>query len=308
MAGVFLSYRRTERRRAGRVARNLANRFGKDLVFQDVEDIEAGDRWRESIQAAIMSAEVVVAAIGPRWLVDEQGRRRLNDPDDVLRTELVEALNLEKAIVPVLLGGAEMPAPKDIPAALAEVSERQAIRVDDRTWNKDIERLLARLRALLLPNRATEPLERVQREVHELQVQFFKRLQSDLDVPGSLELAQRTLVTLNHVSPLYPDDVYLQIARAYSHKNCAIALLELDRATEASDNLDTADEVFSTLLDEYPGDASVWDGKGSVLATRGELKESLAYFDRAIELRPDYVEARQNRDAVLSALEGQSTP
>ena len=43
-----------------------------------------------------------------------------------------------------------------------------------------------------------------------------------------------------------------------------------------------------------------------MLATRGQLKKSLPYFERAIELKPDYVEARQTRDAVVDALEGSS--
>ncbi|MGZ6613112.1 MAG: toll/interleukin-1 receptor domain-containing protein [Solirubrobacteraceae bacterium] len=71
MAGVFLSYRRIEQARVVRLARNLSNRFGADLLFRDVEDIAGGQRWRDSIRAAIDQAEVVLVAIGPRWLVDE---------------------------------------------------------------------------------------------------------------------------------------------------------------------------------------------------------------------------------------------
>ena len=65
-------------------------------------------------------------------------------------------------------------------------------------------------------------------------------------------MAQRTLATLDSISPLYPDDVYLQAVRGYTHKNCAIALLDFGRDREASEELKTADQVFTTLLDEYP--------------------------------------------------------
>jgi len=126
VAGVFLSYRRAERKWADRLARNLGNRFGRDLVFQDVEDIPIGQRWRDVIGDAIAGAEVVLAAIGRYWLVDEQGRRRLEDPEDVLLGELEEALALGKPIVPVLVGGARMPRRDQLPEALAELSESSA--------------------------------------------------------------------------------------------------------------------------------------------------------------------------------------
>jgi tetratricopeptide (TPR) repeat protein len=302
VAGVFLSYRRVERAWADRLARNLANRFGADLVFQDVEDIAGGQRWRDSIHGAIEAAEVVAAAIGPHWLVDDSGRRRLDEPGDVLRAELVEALELEKPMVPVLLGGAAMPAGHEVPEVLSDLTERQAIRLDDLTWNIDVERLLERVRALILPTRGSEPLPLIKEELGRLQGDFFTRLEGD-DVAGALDVAQRTLATLDRISPLYPEDVYLQAVRGYTHKNCAIALLSFGRDADASARLDAADRVFTTLLDEYPDDPSASDGKGSVLATRGELKESLPYFERAIELKPDFVEARQNRDAVVQALE-----
>lgn len=301
VAGVFLSYRRLEHVWADRLARSLANRFGADLVFQDVEDIAGGQRWRAAIRTAIQGAEVVVVAIGPCWLVDQAGRRRLDEPDDVLRAELVEALELDKPIVPVLVGDAAMPGRHDLPDALAEFAEHQAVQLGEATWNIDVERLLDRVRALILPTRRSEPLAHVAEELMRLQGDFFARLDAG-DVAGALDIAQRTLVTLNHISPLYPDDVFLQIVRGYTHKNCAIALLRFGRDAEAAERLDASDQVFTTLLEEYPNEPSAWDGKGSVLATRGQLRESLPYFERAIELKPDYPEARQNRDAVVRAL------
>src|SRR4051812_17701076 len=192
MAGVFLSYRRVESAWATKLARSLANRFGKDLVFQDVEDIAGGDRWRDRIEAAIETAEIVLVVIGPQWLVDEQQRRRLDDPEDVLRAELSEALNLGRAIIPVLVGDATMPGPSDIPGELADLTEHQAMPLPDRDWNENLERLLERVRGLLLPGRDSEPLERVQREVHERQVEFFGLLAQDR-LADALEVAQRTL-------------------------------------------------------------------------------------------------------------------
>jgi hypothetical protein len=44
MSGVFISYRRADSSRwANRLCDHLSMRFGKDLVFQDVEDIQFVD-------------------------------------------------------------------------------------------------------------------------------------------------------------------------------------------------------------------------------------------------------------------------
>lgn len=301
VAGVFLSYRRAELEWANRLARNLGNRFGRDLVFQDVEDIPIGHRWRDVIGDAITGAEVILAAIGPYWLVDKQDRRRLEDPDDVLRGELVEALTLGKPIVPVLVGGAEMPTRDDIPDALAELTERERTELADGTWNADVERLLKQLRVLILPTRGSEPLSRVEEELGRLEQEFWWRDNAGQSA-DALETAQRTLALLDRVSPLYPQAVFLQIMRGYAHKNRAIELFALERDEEARGELDASDRVFTTLVEEFPEEPSAWDGKGSVLAMQGHLEESLPYFDRAIEIKPDYWQPRENRKNILAEL------
>jgi hypothetical protein len=301
MAGVFLSYRRAEREWANRLARNLGNRFGRDLVFQDVEDIPIGQRWRDVIGDAITGAEVILAAIGPYWLVDKQDRRRLDDPEDVLRGELVDALTRGKPIVPVLVGGAKMPNRDDIPEALAELTEREGAELADATWNADVERLLEQLRVLILPTRGSEPLSRVEEELGRLEQEFWGRHNAG-ESADALDTAQRTLAMLDRVSPLYPQAVFLQIMRGYSHKNRAIELFALERDEEARGELDASDRVFTTLVEEFPEEPAAWDGKGSVLAMQGHLEESLPYFDRAIVIKPDYWQPRENRKNILAEL------
>jgi hypothetical protein len=41
------------------------------------------------------------------------------------------------------------------------------------------------------------------------------------------------------------------------------------------------------LLDEYPDDPAAWDGRGSVLAVRGDLEVSLPYFEEALGARSE---------------------
>jgi hypothetical protein len=75
--GIFVSYRRIEGQWADRLSRHLGNRFGNDLVFQDVDDIAGGEKWRDKIVAAIHDAEVILVMIGPYWLVDHMGATAL---------------------------------------------------------------------------------------------------------------------------------------------------------------------------------------------------------------------------------------
>src|SRR5690242_19550992 len=93
--GIFVSYRRQESSHlAGRVADRLADRFGETQVFIDVDTIEPGVDFAEEIRRAVAACTVLVAIIGSAWLTatDEQGRRRLDDPDDLVRQEIEAAL------------------------------------------------------------------------------------------------------------------------------------------------------------------------------------------------------------------------
>jgi hypothetical protein len=55
--------------------------------------------------------QVLLAVIGPTWLTvtDERGRRRLDDPDDIVRLEIEAALAREVRVIPILVEGAVMP-------------------------------------------------------------------------------------------------------------------------------------------------------------------------------------------------------
>jgi len=296
--GIFVSYRRIEKKWADRLAKNLGNRFGNDLVFQDVDDIAGGEEWRKKITGAIRNAEVFLVMIGPHWLIDPEGQRRLDDDEDVLRGEVEDALTQKKNILPVLVGNNEMPDAKDLPNDIAALTGFNATPISDANWNRDIGGLLDRIRDLLTATREREPLEKVQQELYRLQQEFFAAVDRDQGLADALDIAQHTLALLDRVNPLYPADTYLQAVRGYTHKNLAIALLRFQRDEEGNSHLAVADQVFTTLLEEYPEDPSAWDGKGSVEFMKGRLEEARRCFERALELYPGYTEARRNLNAV----------
>ena len=109
---VFISYRREETAYpAGWLFDRLADRFGRGQIFKDIDSIQLGDDFVEVITAAVGSCDVLLALIGDRWLTitDEQGRARLDDPEDFVRLELEAALTRNVRVIPILVEGARMP-------------------------------------------------------------------------------------------------------------------------------------------------------------------------------------------------------
>jgi TIR domain-containing protein len=147
---VFISYRRGDSAgHAGRLRDCLVDSLGREAVFMDVEDIPAGARFEQVIAGRIRAAPSVVVVISRFWLTaaDEAGRRRLDDPADWVRRELEMALALGKRVIPVLLGGAPMPAEADLPASLAALAGLNAVVIGDANFRRDAEALAEKLDA-----------------------------------------------------------------------------------------------------------------------------------------------------------------
>lgn len=148
---IFVSYRRGDSAAyAGRLYDALGSRFGEENVFMDVDAIELGSDFHEAIEAAISACDVAIALIGRNWLsiADEEGRRRLDDPEDVLRLELESALARDLVVIPACVQGAALPAPGELPPPLAPLARRQAAELRDTSWGVDVARLFARLEEL----------------------------------------------------------------------------------------------------------------------------------------------------------------
>lgn len=302
MSAVFLSYRRVDSEAwCRRLSDHLSLRFGDDMVFRDVDDLKAGMQWQREIDAALRGTRVVLVLIGPLWFAKRQ-RLRLADPRDVLRREITMALKSpRRKVVPVLLGGASLPDPLQLPRPLRALCAWQAVSLRDRQWRSDVERLVERLREVMpAPRSAQSPLEQIHRRLQQEQDRYFELL--DPRPQQALALARATLKTLNRVCPLHPQDADLQLVRGYTHKNIAMALQRRGQPEGAEQALDEAWRTFSTAARERPGDAGAWNGMGSVCMLRGQLKQALRCIERALRLEPGYQAAIHDKAVVLAAL------
>jgi hypothetical protein len=143
---IFLNYRREDTAgHAGRLYEALAEQFGPGSVFMDIDTIRAGEDFSVVVRNAVGSSDSVVAVIGSSWLDVRggDGSRRLDNPEDYVRLELEGALQERVRVVPVLVQGAKMPSPEQLPLSLAPLARRQAVEVSDNRWSYDVGRLIS---------------------------------------------------------------------------------------------------------------------------------------------------------------------
>lgn len=149
---VYISYRRRtdEGNTASRLADFLRRAVGAERVFIDVDSVKVGESFRDVVRGGIEHASAVLVLIGPQWLdvPSGPGSRRLDDPQDSVRQELELALELGKVVVPVLIDGATLPGPDDLPPSLAGLSRRQALVIRKETFDSDAGRLVSVLESL----------------------------------------------------------------------------------------------------------------------------------------------------------------
>ena len=153
---IFISYRREETAyAAGWLFDRLAERFGPDQIFKDVDSIELGEDFVREINRAVGSTDVLLALIGDRWLTvtDDDGVRRLDHSEDFVRIEIEAALSRDVRVIPILIDGATMPREAELPPSLAPLARRQALELDPARFQSDTSRLLAAIETALAEQR-----------------------------------------------------------------------------------------------------------------------------------------------------------
>jgi TIR domain len=127
MTGIFINYRGDDSQTAAvLIDQHLTARFGSDLVFLDCRSIPAGMDFVDELLRRVRTCSALLVVIGPHWLTltNEVGRRRIDDPQDWLRREIVEALTHGLRVIPVLLDGVTLPAEEDLPADIAGLNRQ----------------------------------------------------------------------------------------------------------------------------------------------------------------------------------------
>jgi hypothetical protein len=135
----------------------MVARFGEHNVFMDV-DLEPGVDFVDRITQAVSECHVLIEVIGPTWatIKDAEGEVRLADPEDFVRLELETAMQRpDVTVIPVLVAGAEMPAPRDLPPEVRAITRRNALQLSHERWRSDVGRLIRALERLLAETTAS---------------------------------------------------------------------------------------------------------------------------------------------------------
>jgi hypothetical protein len=114
----------------------------------DVASIEGGIDYLQVIRDTIASCDVCVAVIADNWwsASDASGARRLDDPSDLLRVELVGALRAGISVIPCIVDEAEFPAESELPEELRPLANRQQVNIAHRSFDRDTDVLIRAIR------------------------------------------------------------------------------------------------------------------------------------------------------------------
>jgi len=140
---VFISYRREDTApAAGRVYDRLCRLISKSNVFFDVSTISGGEIYDRKIMTEIERSEAALVFIGKSWLMSN-GRMRLQEPDDYVRAEVRAVLARPMLVLPVLVDGAQMPPPDQLPDDIRALSTRNALTLRHESFDDDTENIVA---------------------------------------------------------------------------------------------------------------------------------------------------------------------
>jgi len=149
---IILSYRREDSAGVtGRIFDRLAQEFGTDRVFMDIDSMPAGVDFHEHLQQILADCGALLVVIGKSWRSQRKGQpARIMDPDDWVRMEVETALERGIPVVPLLIDGATLPSRDQLPEPLWPLLRRNALPVDSgRDFHAQLSRLVRDLRRQL---------------------------------------------------------------------------------------------------------------------------------------------------------------
>jgi len=159
---IFISYRREDSGGwAGRVADRLTAAFGGTNVFFDVDAINPGSDFVRNLSDRENKSDVLLAVIGRDWLTvrEQDGRRRIDNPDDYVRLEISSALRNKIRVIPMLVSGARMPQAHEVPQDLADLVRREAVEITDSSFHPIIDELVRILSREARHRQATKDID-----------------------------------------------------------------------------------------------------------------------------------------------------
>ena len=142
---VFISYRRED---TAPVARLVYDRLWRVLskanVFFDVSTIAGGEDFQSKIASGIGKSDATLVLIGEGWLKESPTRKiRIWEENDYVRSEVREALARPLLLLPILVSGASMPKPEQLPEDIRAITMKSALPLRHESFEDDVENILS---------------------------------------------------------------------------------------------------------------------------------------------------------------------
>ncbi|MEM9430169.1 MAG: toll/interleukin-1 receptor domain-containing protein [Pseudomonadota bacterium] len=154
---IFISHRRED---AQGYSPLLVTHLEKILpsanIFFDLSVMEGGDDWSEEIDVALDACDVLLAVIGPEWMIRDEYKPRIFDHRDVVQREIRRALSRGVDVYPILLQDAAMPPIAALPECLHGLRKKHALKLRQSDFRDDLDRIAGHLQKSL-PAEAKAP-------------------------------------------------------------------------------------------------------------------------------------------------------
>jgi hypothetical protein len=163
---IAISNRLAETSITGRIFDRLVAHFGKYAVLRlEGISIPIAVSFREYLKTIFSETDITLVVVGKDWFGKyESGRRRIDNPNDLVRVEVEVALQSGMPVVPVLVEGAAMPHADDLPDSLKDLVYRNGQDVDPgRDFDRHFERLIGSMEPILAAAEAARQAEEERR-------------------------------------------------------------------------------------------------------------------------------------------------
>jgi tetratricopeptide (TPR) repeat protein len=278
----------------------VTERFGRERVFWDKEDIDPGQDWAEVLRSRVSSAKALVALIGHDWatIADDSGRRRLESPRDWVRVEIAAALAGGALVLPVLTSGTANLREEELPDDLRGLARTQSLSMSDSRFHTRLIEALDRV-VYAAPAPAAAPahelgFQDLLQQVQNLQVRAVELIQEGRPDQATDELNEGFRLMMPLVERT-AHDVNLDVQLGYLYKTVAQTLGAAGQEGEAERYRSLAFSVLQRVKDAQavPSDvrASAWNGLGNIYHLRGHADEAIRHYLEAVRLSPDYAYA-----------------
>jgi hypothetical protein len=130
---IFVSYRREDTEPVvARLCTRLDQAYGERNVFFDKRSIATGSDYLGTVGGVIYTSDVILVVIGPLWTTtrNADGQLRLEDEDDPVGWEVGLGLASRKTLIPLLVDNVRMPAKRDLPARLQNITTLSGLPLD----------------------------------------------------------------------------------------------------------------------------------------------------------------------------------